>query len=228
MEDKISELNKVEPPKSPNPNAKIKDILEWVYCIVIAIVIAVLIKYYIGIPTSVRMSSMDPTLKEGDRLILNRLPRTFGKLPERGDIITFEAPTDLRDTKKKLDLNNPIAIYDNQPQSWWNKFTYYVLEIGKVSYIKRVIAFEGERVTIKDDRVYIDDKPLDEPYLGSNVKTGSNLLTDFTVPKGCIFAMGDNRADSKDCREFGCIPIEKIESKVWIRISPFNKFGTIK
>lgn len=221
-------IDKIKTPKDPKIDARIKDILEWVYCIVIAVVIAILIKYYIGIPTSVRMSSMYPTLKEGDRLILNRLTRTFDKKPERGDIITFEAPTDLNETDKNLDLNNPIAIYDNQPQTWWDKFTYYVLEIGKTSYIKRVIAFEGEHVTIKDGRVYIDDKPLDEPYLGSDVKTGSNLLTDFTVPKGCIFAMGDNRADSKDCRELGCIPLEKIESKVWIRFFPFNKFGKIQ
>ena len=39
--------------------------------------------------------------------------------------------------------------------------------------------------------------------------------------------MGDNRDGSMDCRDFGCIPIEKIESKVWIRITPFDKFGKI-
>lgn len=236
MEDKNAELNssiknnidKIEPPKKDGKNAIAKEILEWIYCIIIAVIIAILIKYYIGIPTSVVMSSMDPTLKEGDRLILNRVTRTLNKLPKRGDIITFEAPTDLRETDKKLDLENPIAIYDNQPQNWWDKFKYYVLEIGKTSYIKRVIAFEGELVSIKNDRVYIDGTPLDEPYLGNDVKTTSELLTDFVVPDGCIFAMGDNRGGSKDCREFGCIPIEKIESKVWIRFFPFNKFGTIK
>ena len=50
---------------------------------------------------------------------------------------------------------------------------------------------------------------------------------DFIVPENCVFAMGDNRDGRMDCRDFGCIPIEKIESKVWIRITPFDKFGKI-
>ena len=50
---------------------------------------------------------------------------------------------------------------------------------------------------------------------------------DFIVPENCVFAIGDNREGSIDCRNFGCIPMEKIEGKVWIRITPFNKFGKV-
>jgi len=52
-------------------------------------------------------------------------------------------------------------------------------------------------------------------------------MADFVVPEGYIFAIGDNRTQSKDCREFGCIPIEKIEGKVWIRFWPFDVFGKV-
>lgn len=225
MEDKNIDLNST-PSKNVTPHDRIKDILEWVYCIVIAVVIAILIKYFIGIPTTVEMTSMYPTLQQSDRLILNRLGRTFKKMPKKGDIITFEAPSNK--SNKKLDMDNPIAIYDNEPKGLWNKFTYYVLEINKVSYIKRVVALPGEHVVIKEGKVYIDDEPYDEPYLDDSVKTTSSVLTDFIVPDNCVFAMGDNRPDSKDCREFGCIPLEKIESKVWIRFYPFNKFGKVK
>ena len=225
MEDKNIDLNST-PSKNVTPHDRIKDILEWVYCIVIAVVIAILIKYFIGIPTTVEMTSMYPTLQQSDRLILNRLGRTFKKIPKKGDIITFEAPSNK--SNKKLDMDNPIAIYDNEPKGLWNKFTYYVLEINKVSYIKRVVALPGEHVVIKEGKVYIDDEPYDEPYLDDSVKTTSSVLTDFIVPDNCVFAMGDNRPDSKDCREFGCIPLEKIESKVWIRFYPFNKFGKVK
>ena len=53
------------------------------------------------------------------------------------------------------------------------------------------------------------------------------VYSDFVVPENCVFAMGDNRTQSTDCRVFGCIPLEKIEGKVWIRFWPLNKFGHV-
>ena len=67
-------------------NNKVKNILEWIFCIIIAVTLALLIRYFIGTPTVVKHSSMFPTLQQNQRLILNRLPRTFNKIPERGDI----------------------------------------------------------------------------------------------------------------------------------------------
>ena len=210
-------------------NDKVKNILEWIYCILIAVVIAILIKYFVGTPTIVKQSSMWPTLEQNDRLILNRLPRTFGKMPERGDIITFEATSNNATGLNAEDIDNPVAKYDNEPTSWWGKFIYHVLEIGKESYIKRVIALPGEHVEIKDGKVYINGTELDEPYLTDDVITEpTGVLTDFVVPENTIFAMGDNREGSKDCRAFGCIPLERIESKVVIRFWPLNKFGKVE
>ena len=210
-------------------NDKVKNILEWIYCIIIAVVIAILIKYFVGTPTIVKQTSMWPTLEQNDRLILNRLPRTFGEMPERGDIITFEAPSNNATGLTAEEIDNPIAKYDNEPTTWWGKFTYHVLEIGKESYIKRVIALHGEHVEIKDGKVYINGEELDEPYLTDDVITEpTGVLNDFIVPENTIFAMGDNREGSKDCRAFGCIPLERIESKVVIRFWPLNKFGKVE
>ena len=137
---------------------KVKDILEWVYCIVIAIVLALLFRYYIGTPTIVKQVSMNPTLVQNQRLWLNRWGRTTKKLPERGNIITFEAPSKKSYTLSEIDQSNPVAKYEYEPKSILGKFTYYVLEIGKDSYIKRVIALPGEHVQIKDGKVYINGK----------------------------------------------------------------------
>ena len=214
---------------------KTKNIIEWIICVIIAFILAVLIKYFVGTPTIVSQESMYPTLKPNQRLILNRLVRTTKKMPERYDIITFEAPSKIGySLKSDIDLNNPIAKYENEPTNLWDKFIYYVLEINKESYIKRVIALPGEHVKIENGKVYINGEELQEDYLQSDVVTEEKVsntavaFNDFIVPENCVFCMGDNREKSTDCREFGCIPLEKIESKVWIRFWPLNLFGTVE
>ena len=207
---------------------KTKDILEWIFCIVVAVVLALLVRYFIGTPTIVKQPSMYPTLKENQRLILSRVGRTMKKLPERGDIITFEAPKEIFTTAENYNSSNPVAYYNNT-RTGFSKFVYNFLEIGKISYIKRVIALPGEHVEIKDGGVYINGSKLEESYLQPGVVTDSlgGVYTDFVVPENCVFAMGDNRPQSTDCRRFGCIPLEKIEGKVKLRIWPLNLFGKV-
>lgn len=206
---------------------KVKNILEWGYCIIIAIVLALLVRYFIGTPTTVKQRSMYPTLKPDEKLILNRLSITMKKDIKRGEIITFEAPSITKISHEDANMANPVAIYNNEPRGIWENFVYNVLEFGKTSYIKRVIALPGEHIEIKDNKVYINGEKLDEPYLASSVVTTSldGEFFDLIVPEGYIFAMGDNRPQSTDCRSFGCIPIDKIEGKVWVRFWPLNKFG---
>ena len=212
---------------------KTRDILEWILCIVIAFVLAIVVKYFVGTPTIVSQVSMKPTLMPGQRLILNRWMRTINEMPQRGEIITFEAPSKVAYSNSlEVDLQNPVAKYEKEPTNWWSKFVYYVLEIGKESYIKRVIALPGEHVKIENGKVYINGTELEEPYLQPNVVTtvdakNYNYFYEFTVPEGYVFAMGDNRSQSTDCRAFGCVPVEKVESKVWIRFWPLNLFGKV-
>ena len=210
-------------------NPKVKEILEWVYCIVIAVVLAMLFRYFIGTPTIVQQVSMKPTLIEGQRLWLNRWVRTTKTLPERGDIITFEEPSKIYYKESEIDLQNPVAKYEERTGINW--FVYNFLEIGKRSYIKRTIALPGEHVEIKNGKVYINGEELQEDYLQHGIVTDLNGqdvgFTDFIVPANCVFAMEDNRSHSTDCRSFGCIPLEKIESKVAIRIWPLSLWGKV-
>lgn len=207
-------------------NEKVKDIIEWGYCIIIALVLALLFRYFIGTPTIVQQRSMFPTLQENQRLILNRTFRITKKMPKRGEIITFEAPASEK-TKWEVDQSNPIAIYDNEPKGLFKRFVYYSLEITKKSYIKRVIGLPGEHVKIENGKVYINGNELKEDYLSSDIVTESDVFYDFIVPEGYIFAMGDNRTKSTDCRELGCIPFNKLEGIVCFRFWPFNVIGKI-
>ena len=209
---------------------KLKEVLEWVYCIIIAVILALLVRYFIGTPTIVQQPSMFPTLKQGQRLILNRMIRTSKAVPQRGDIVTFEAPSKSYISAVEADSEKPVAVYDYNINNIFSKFCYYVLEIGKTSYIKRVIGLPGEQVKIENGKVYINGNELEEPYLQDNVVTNSleGIFTNITVPEDCLFVMGDNRSQSTDSRRFGCIPLEKIESKVWIRFWPFDVFGKVE
>ena len=190
-----------------------KEILEWIYCIVIALVLAMLFRYFIGTPTIVKQVSMYPTLVQDQRLWLNRWGRTTKTLPKRGQIITFEEPAKTNYTESELNKENPVAKYNKKTGVRW--FINNFLEIGKRSYIKRV---------------YINEQEFEEPYLQSGIVTDIMGVgyDDFVVPENCVFAMGDNRNHSTDCRAFGCIPLEKIESTVAIRIWPLNKFGKVE
>ena len=199
-----------------------KEILEWIFCIIIALILAMTFRYFILTPTIVKHRSMFPTLQENQRLILNRTFRITKKKPERGDIVTFEAPTKTY-SKWEADQSNPIAVYDEEEKGIFNKFVYYILEVTKKSYIKRVIGLEGDHIKIENNTVYVNGEVLEENYLKNDVVTESEVFYDFIVPEGYFFAMGDNRTKSSDCREFGCIPFSKLEGIVMCRFWPLSE-----
>ena len=208
---------------------RLKDIGEWIICIIIALVIALAFRYFIGTPTIVQQSSMYPTLESEQRLWLNRWVRTINEMPQRGDIITFEAPSTAMLTSTQIE-ESVVARYEYDVDSLWDKFTYYVLEIEKESYIKRVIGLPGEHIEIKNGKVYINDELLEEDYLQDGIVTddGNGYCIDIIVPEDTVFVMGDNRTQSTDSRCFGCIPLSHIESRVWIRIWPLSAFGSVE
>lgn len=99
-------------------------------------------------------------------------------------------------------------------------------------WVKRVIATEGQTVNINGDgEVYVDGQLIAEPYLdGHQVtypKSYSKVSFPLTVQPGEVFVMGDNRLDSKDSRDIGCVDIRKILGRVMFRFYPLNKIGPI-
>lgn len=90
-----------------------------------------------------------------------------------------------------------------------------------LNYIKRVIATEGENISISDGSVYINGKRLDEPYVAHPSKDDMN---EFEVPQGSIFVMGDNRIDSTDSRNpsVGAIPLNQVEGRAYALVWPIN------
>ena len=198
----------------------LREIMEWFFCIIAAFVLAITIKYFFFTPTLVQQTSMTPTILDGQRVLINRTVRTFNLPIYRGDIITFERPID-------TDVEKGIGIYKDENTVVYT-LLHDVLEMGKISYIKRVIGTAGDHVLIKGGNVYVNDMKLEEVYLPEDTDTPKRGdFYDLIVPEGYIFVMGDNRGGSSDSREFGCIPLDKVEGRVTYRIWPLSAFGKI-
>lgn len=190
---------------------KLRDSFGLVVFVIGVIIGTVFINSFIFRNFTVQGASMEPTMYTGDRLIVNRIPVTIAQLqnkpymPERGQTIVFKNP------------NFNAAT---------NRDEYIV---------KRVIAFAGERVTVKDGvvTVYTDDKPEGfnpDPTINKNEPgqpTSGDV--DTTVSEGTIFVMGDHRQGSYSCDSRSCmgnIPLFDVIGPVSVRIWPLTKIRT--
>ena len=183
--------------------AKVKLLREILETLVLAVIIFAMAQATVQ-SFVVQKHSMDPTLSEGQRLLVSKAIywRFGGKLgqvlplkkegevaylfhlPRRGEIVVFQAP--------------------RRPEEVW---------------IKRIVGLPGETVEIRDGRVYINGKALDEPYAHGSPSS----LRPVVVPAGSYFVMGDNRSqstDSSDWEGVGPIPLRNIIGKAWLSLLP--------
>jgi signal peptidase I len=179
--------------------------------VLIALVVAVLIKTFLFQAFFIESGSMKETLLEGDRVMVNKLSYRFGD-PDPGDVIVFDPPPsegEVRDENLAQSVLRNIAesVGLSQPSS---------------EFIKRVIAVEGQTIEIKDNIILIDGEPLDEPY----VREGS-VMADFAllrVPDNELFVMGDNRNQSRDSRFFGTIPEGDVVGRAFVTVWPPSRW----
>lgn len=96
---------------------------------------------------------------------------------------------------------------------------------GKKLLIKRIIGLPGDTITIQNGEVILNGELLQEDYTLEGETPGE--LIDFTVPKGQLFVMGDNRRVSVDSRseEVGCVDESRVMGKAFVRLYPFNEIG---
>lgn len=179
--------------------------------ILIALVVAILIKTFLVQAFFIPSGSMHDTLLEGDRVMVNKLAYRFGD-PSRGDVIVFD---------------NPQAANEDGETIFGALVRHVAESLGLSSpdsaLIKRIIAVGGETIEVRDNQVFVDGVALDEPY----VKEGSRmpLYGPFTVPEGEVFVMGDNRSQSTDSRVFGPIPEDSIIGRAFVRVWPPSRWG---
>ncbi len=169
-------------------------------CVLLAYFIASAVTHYVAHQTWVEGDSMEPTLSDGDSIIIQKVSYYLGS-PKRYDVVVFPI-TAMDDTGKNVD-------------------TYYV---------KRVIGLPGETVQIKDGKVYINDELLkDDKYCLSEILDGGNATIPITLEEDEYFVLGDNRNMSTDSRSdfVGLVHRKDIIGEVLMRIWPFSHFGLI-
>ena len=93
--------------------------------------------------------------------------------------------------------------------------------------IKRVIATEGQTVDIRDSRVYVDGKPLSEPYARGLLTQPGTVTTPVVVPSGQVWLMGDNRPNSGDSRFFGPRPVSSVHGRAFWTYWPPSEFAPL-
>ena len=93
---------------------------------------------------------------------------------------------------------------------------------GKKRLIKRIIGVCGDKILIKNGKLYVNDRLQKEEYIGGQKTCG---YVNLVVPKKKVFCLGDNRGNSTDSRDIGCVSVKAIEGKALIRLYPFNKIG---
>ena len=180
--------------------------------ILIALVVAVIIKTFLIQAFFIPSASMVPTLEVDDRVLVNKLAYAFGQ-PDAGDVIVFDSP----------------FISEGPDESFVDKVTRNVAEAlglrtaDAADLIKRIVAVEGDTVEIHDNKVFVNGQPLSEPYLAAGVTMPD--MDEVTIPVGHVWVMGDNRNKSQDSRRFGAIPVEDVIGRAFVRVWPVDRWG---
>ena len=189
-------------------------IVELPFLIVIALTLAVVIKTFIVQPFYIPSGSMIPTIEINDRVLVSKLAYRFGT-PQRGQIVVFLSPYAPHDVQESL----VQKVGRNVAEALGIKTA------AADDFIKRIVGLPGETVSIRNNTVYIDGKPLAEPYLPPGTKMAD--MAPVTIPAGDVWVMGDNRAHSSDSRVFGPIREKDIIGEAIFRIWPLDRLGRL-
>ncbi|MFN2389288.1 MAG: signal peptidase I [Actinomycetota bacterium] len=220
IEDRRAASNQEGPSASPEKTKRGSLWRELPVLVVIAFVIALLIKTFILQAFYIPSQSMESTLMVGDRVLVEKLSYRFGE-PARGDVVVFE--------KDVARLNQPGtgeedgSFTDDIVDAFKGLFGF---PTGKSQdFIKRVIAVEGDRVEGKDGTVLVNGESIEEPYLDEGVVTADFAAQE--IPDGMIFVMGDNRMNSDDSRSSGPVPVDTVIGRAFVLIWPPADFATL-
>ena len=183
----------------PPPRRRSKRVfIEWGAILAFAVLAAVVLRAFVVQPYFIPSGSMYPTLKVGDKVLVDKLSYHMHGI-HRGDVIVFKRPV--------WDVDTSGNVTD---------------------LIKRVIGLPGETISANGGHVYIDGQLLNQPWLPKGSTSYTANFGPVHIPTGRYFVMGDNRPDSSDSRfVLGPIPSSLIVGRAFILVWPLSHFGTL-
>ena len=195
---------------------------EFPVLIIIAFLLALLIKTFFVEAFWIPSASMERTLLINDRVLVNKLVYDF-RDPRKGDIVVFNG-----DGTGFQNSEVPVA----PPSNFVARILRDIssgLGLGAPNendFIKRVIATGGDTVQCCDakSRIMVNGTAINEPYL---FEDNASKFGPVTVPKGDLWVMGDHRGDSEDSRFNGPIPASKVVGRAFIRVWPVSRVGLL-
>ena len=171
------------------------------------ILISFFIRWFVVEPRYIPSASMYPTFEIGDQLAIEKIS-TIARVPQPSEVVLFKPPQEAVDVMQQ----RKGSFEPN-------------LRLTREVYIKRVVAGPGDVIQVQDGIVYVNDRPLDEPYLREPPKYA---LPPQKVPEGCLFVLGDNRNRSFDSHIWGLLPIKNVIGHAILRYWPLDRFGIIE
>ena len=172
---------------------------EYFESICVAVILALFVRTFVVQAFKIPTGSMEPNLLIGDHLLVNK----FNFAPTLAGVENMVLPIDPIRRGEII-----VFKYPEEPER---------------DFIKRVIGLPGETLELRNKRVFINNMPLDEPYVHYLFPPGEDEApSDFdvrmtygpvTVPAGHYFMMGDNRDNSQDSRYWGFLPREYVKGK---------------
>ncbi len=195
-----------------------RGLLEFALTLAVALGLAFCVQAYAVKPYRIPSRSMEPTLHEGDRVLVNRFSHRLGVEPNVGQVVVFNPPTgaDLMPARCGVAAADQSPCPRPTPQS------------SSQTFIKRVVGVGGDRIAVRAGHVLRNGAVEADPYIAPCANgQGCDLPRPITVPAGYVFLMGDNRGNSDDSRFWGPVPLAWVIGQAVSIYWPPGRVGTL-
>lgn len=185
-----------------------------------AVALAMLVQAFVVKPFRIPSRSMEPTLTVNERILVDRVSTRLGlSTPKRGQVVVFNPPENALQQR---------CLHPEQGSGTPTPCAVASKTKASTTFVKRIVGLPGERLSMRQGRIYINGKLLDAPYnrpCPPNATAQCDFPDEIIIPEGHYYLIGDNRAASDDSRFWGPVPKDWLLGEVIASYWPPNRIG---